>query len=661
MLTPLELNGKTFSKGFRGYDTDEVNQFFSQISRDYERLYQDNVELKDSVERVSSKLEYYQRMESTMQSTLVVAQETADEVKKSSLQKAQVLTQETELACNKQKESAIAFCNKLRADTEAEITRMKSEADAYAEKVRKMADEYASKTRGDADDYGKSTRTDADSYAQGLRSETDSKTSKLREEVQSFVDKMKSMAEIEVAKMKVEAEDNCKSQLADSREQARTLTAEATAHANQVMADANQQSQNIVAEATQKAHEMIANAQKQSQDMIAEARQKSQDMVAEATQKSQNMISEATEKSQKIMAEATEQSRSMVHEATERSRTLVQEATERSNSMVSEATERSNSMIRESTERSQRMVFVAETKAAAAMDTYNTMVNKANSQSKQLKSLLQSQLSLYDNFEAEYAVDQIVQPKLQAVKKAEPFLETKAEPVVAGADDGVASFVEAEKAEPVKEEDVAEEIRTAPEVKPVPAVAAEDRVSTGEFVSNVPQQNIAEAENTTAKDETISDTGAGMPAREPVAEEAEVKSAAETPKEVQAKVNFTEAAKANAAAAAEAKSVFAAENPVAAEAKKNPSEADRSSAGEGNGYGGTRKPLFTRFNPRGPLVFNRNGFPRKNADLRVALSELQKSAELRPQSGETDPGLKNAETKPGPQDTDPKPEENKEV
>ena len=216
MLTPLDLNGKTFSKGFRGYDTDEVNQFFSQISRDYERLYQDNVEFKDSVERVSAKLEYYQRMESTMQSTLVVAQETADEVKKSSLQKAQVLTRETELACNKQKESAIAFCNKLRADTEAEITRMKSEADAYAEKVRKMADEYASSTRGEADDYDKSTRTDADSYALGLRSKTDSTTSKLREEAQSFVDKMKSLAEIEVAKMKVEA-DTRPSSMRDAR------------------------------------------------------------------------------------------------------------------------------------------------------------------------------------------------------------------------------------------------------------------------------------------------------------------------------------------------------------------------------------------------------------------------------------------------------------
>ena len=498
MLTPLDLNGKTFSKSFRGYDKDEVNQFFSQVSRDYERLYQDNVELKDSVERVSAKLEYYQRMESTMQSTLVVAQETADEVKRNSLQKAEVLTKETELACNKQKEAAASFCNKLRADTEAEITRVKAEADAYAEKVRKMADEYAAKTRGEADDYGKTTRTDADSYALGLRSKTDSTTGKLREEAKSFVDKMKTMAEIEVARMKVQTEDSCKSQLADSREQARTLTAEASAHANQVMADANQKSQNIVAEAVQKAHEIIANAQKQSQDMIIEATQKSQQMLHEAT------------------------------------------------------------------ERSQKMVFVAETKAAAAIDTYNTMVNKANSQSKQLKSLLQSQLSLYENFEAEYAVEQMVQPKLQTVKKAEPVLETKVEPVAAGTDDAVAAFTEEVKDGPELTVSVAEDVKPA-------VVAAKEEAPLRESVEECPKQD------------------------------------------------------------------------VAATAEGKTSEMDKDVD--------PRKPLFSRFKPRSTMVFNRNGFPRKNADLRVALSELQKTAEPKPQGGEAEPE---------PQNEDLKPEENKE-
>ena len=553
MLTPLDLNGKTFSKSFRGYDADEVNQFFLQVSKEYERLYQDNVELKDSVERVSAKLEYYQRMESTMQSTLVVAQETAEEVKKNSLQKAEVLTKETELACSKQKEAIVSFCNKLRADTEAEITRMKSEAEAYSEEIRKQADAYAVKTRAEADDYGKSTRTDADSYAMGLRSKTDSSTSKLREEAQSFVDKMKSLAEIEVAKMKVNTEDSCKSQLAESREQARTLTAEASAHANQIMADANQQSQNIVAEATQKAHEMIADAQKQSRNIIVDATQKSHQMVAEATERSRSMI-----------LEATERSRSMIHEATERSR---------------------------------KMVFIAETKAAAAMDTYNTMINKANSQSKQFKSLLQSQLALYENFDADFAVDQMVQTKLQAVKKAEPVLDTKAEDVAVKAEADVAAKAEAD----------------------VACVDTEVTESREEPIREVEPQEVAPQE--VAKTENVAKT-----------EQEPVKEAAEPDRVVEQSVEKNK------------------EKSVEPENMNVADEVAESSP----------RPLFSRFKPRNSVDFNRNGFPRKNADLRVALSELQKSAETKYPSSDANSESAGEADKTESQTVGPKPEENKE-
>ena len=580
MLTPLDLNGKTFSKSFRGYDADEVNQFFLQVSKEYERLYQDNVELKDSVERVSAKLEYYQRMESTMQSTLVVAQETAEEVKKNSLQKAEVLTKETELACSKQKEAIVSFCNKLRADTEAEITRMKSEAEAYSEEIRKQADAYAVKTRAEADDYGKSTRTDADSYAMGLRSKTDSSTSKLREEAQSFVDKMKSLAEIEVAKMKVNTEDSCKSQLAESREQARTLTAEASAHANQIMADANQQSQNIVAEATQKAHEMIADAQKQSR----------------------NMIVDATQKSHQMVAEATERSRSMIHEATERSR----------------------SMINEATERSRKMVFIAETKATAAMDTYNTMINKANSQSKQFKSLLQSQLALYENFDADFAVDQMVQTKLQAVKKAEPVLDTKAEDVAVKAED-VAVKVENVA---VKAEDVAVKAEDV-------AVKAEDvAVKTEDVVTGV------DTEVTESREEPVRDV-----------EPQDV-----TPQDAAKTENVLKTEQEPVKEAAEPDSVVG----QSVEKNKEESVEPENMNAVDKVAESFPRPLFSCFKPRNSVDFNRNGFPRKNADLRVALSELQKSAETKYPSSDANSESAGEADKTESQTVGPKPEENKE-
>ena len=84
MLTPEDFKNKAFSKGFRGYEVEEVDKFLKTLLKEYEYLYLDNLEQKETIERVSSKLEYYQQMEATMQSTLTVAQETADELKASS-------------------------------------------------------------------------------------------------------------------------------------------------------------------------------------------------------------------------------------------------------------------------------------------------------------------------------------------------------------------------------------------------------------------------------------------------------------------------------------------------------------------------------------------------------------------------------------------------
>ena len=209
MLTPLDLNSKTFAKGFRGYDADEVNEFFAQVSKDYERLYQDNVELKDTVERVSAKLEYYQHMEGTMQSTLTVAQETADEVKKSSEQKAELLAKKTDTECAQK-----------RADAEAYVNKVKSEAEAYADKVKGEADAYAEKCKNDA---------------------------------QAFIDKMRGTAGMEVAKLKVDSDEQSKKLLADAREQAHTLITEATTRSRKMLDDATEDARRKMFEAESKA------------------------------------------------------------------------------------------------------------------------------------------------------------------------------------------------------------------------------------------------------------------------------------------------------------------------------------------------------------------------------------------------------------------------
>lgn len=81
MLTPLEVYGKKFNKGFRGYEQAEVDSFLEQIAKDFEAIYEENIKLKEDAELVTSKLEQYQQLEKTMQNTLMIAQTTAEEIK----------------------------------------------------------------------------------------------------------------------------------------------------------------------------------------------------------------------------------------------------------------------------------------------------------------------------------------------------------------------------------------------------------------------------------------------------------------------------------------------------------------------------------------------------------------------------------------------------
>lgn len=118
MLTPLEVYNKDFKKGFRGYNEDEVDEFLDKVNKDYEKLYRDNIELKETIERVSSKLEHYQHMEDTLHSTLVIAQETAEEVKFNAKKEMELMTKEAQLRAEKMVDEAMSKVRRMSSEVE---------------------------------------------------------------------------------------------------------------------------------------------------------------------------------------------------------------------------------------------------------------------------------------------------------------------------------------------------------------------------------------------------------------------------------------------------------------------------------------------------------------------------------------------------------------
>ena len=224
MLTPVDIKNKKFPKGFRGYEAEAVDKFMAEVLKEYEYLYMDNAELKETVERVSSKLEYYQQMETSMQSTLTVAQETADEVKANSEKKAALLEQETQVKCVQALDKAKEEGKKILAEAEAL--------------------------------YGQ-TRTKTDNM---LRA-TEEESSKMREDARAYVVSTKEKADIEVGRIKATADELCKKRITNAEVEAKKILENARVEANKLLLEANTNYRKLIGDAEERSRKLAFEAE----------------------------------------------------------------------------------------------------------------------------------------------------------------------------------------------------------------------------------------------------------------------------------------------------------------------------------------------------------------------------------------------------------------
>ena len=90
-LTPMDINNKEFKRGFRGYNPEEVDEFLDEVIENYEQLYKDNSKLKEKITLANEQIEHYKKIESTIQNTLLLAQNAADQAKTSAEKEADMV------------------------------------------------------------------------------------------------------------------------------------------------------------------------------------------------------------------------------------------------------------------------------------------------------------------------------------------------------------------------------------------------------------------------------------------------------------------------------------------------------------------------------------------------------------------------------------------
>lgn len=133
-LTPLDIHNKEFNRGFRGYVEDEVNEFLNQVIKDYEILIREKKDLEKKVEELEEKMTYFSNIEETLNKSILVAQETAEEVKRNANKEAQLIMKEAEKNADRIINEALSRSSKMAV----EVEELKKQAKVYRTRFKML-------------------------------------------------------------------------------------------------------------------------------------------------------------------------------------------------------------------------------------------------------------------------------------------------------------------------------------------------------------------------------------------------------------------------------------------------------------------------------------------------------------------------------------------
>ncbi|MBH0170702.1 MAG: DivIVA domain-containing protein [Bacillota bacterium] len=133
-LTPLDIHNKEFTRGFRGYSEDEVNDFLDQVIKDYETVIREKKELEETVANLEEKISYFKNIEETLNKSILIAQETGEEVKRTATKEARLIVKEAEKNADRIINESLSKSRKISM----EIDELKKQSSVYRTRFKML-------------------------------------------------------------------------------------------------------------------------------------------------------------------------------------------------------------------------------------------------------------------------------------------------------------------------------------------------------------------------------------------------------------------------------------------------------------------------------------------------------------------------------------------
>jgi cell division initiation protein len=173
-VTPLDIRQKTFEKNFRGYQTEEVNAFLQTLSQEWERVMDENKELRIKLEATEREVTKLREVETSLYKTLKTAEDTGANVIEQARTAAELHLRESHLR-------AEALINEAKSKAKDTI----EESD---ERAKQIVEEMEDRLRTLVESYKKleSTREDLLADLKRMANETIERVERARQIAKDF-------------------------------------------------------------------------------------------------------------------------------------------------------------------------------------------------------------------------------------------------------------------------------------------------------------------------------------------------------------------------------------------------------------------------------------------------------------------------------------------
>ena len=134
MYTPVELENLEFKTSFMGYSKDEVDDFVDLITEDYDKLYKENIALKDKNTMLADAIKEYKAMETALRDTVVSAHSVSDDINKNAYKEAENIVSEAKIKAHEMREEA----SQILSEAEKKAEEIKQQYGLYKARIRSL-------------------------------------------------------------------------------------------------------------------------------------------------------------------------------------------------------------------------------------------------------------------------------------------------------------------------------------------------------------------------------------------------------------------------------------------------------------------------------------------------------------------------------------------